>query len=136
MSFEDQASNWALSLFDALDSRRHKKVRILAAVGGTLVTIVIWIVHLSWINIFDVFLEIDDWAKLFIGFTLAPPFAAAFAVATFIYPQALEPKKKDESGPMSTYFYQERATRRWKLVIVAGIVAAINFVLMFAASGK
>ena len=136
MSFEEQASNWALSLFDALDSHRHTQVRILAAVGGALVTIILWIVHLTYINIFDVFLEIDDWAKLFIGFTLAPPFVAAFATGTFIYPQEIEPKKKDESGPMSTYFYQERANKRWKLLIAAGIIAALNFVLMFAASGK
>jgi hypothetical protein len=135
MSFEEQASSWALSLFDVLDSHTHKNVRILAAVGGTLVTIIMWIVHLTFPAIFYSFLQTDNWEKLILGFILAPPFVGAFATGTFIYPQAIEPKKKDESGPMSTYFYQERSSRRWKLLIIAGIIAAVNFMLMLVTSG-
>jgi hypothetical protein len=135
MSSEERSTSWALSLFDALDSRTHTNVRILAAVVGTLVTIGMWIVHLSFINIFDVFIQIDDWAKVFIGLTLAPPFVAAFTIGSFIYPPPIEPKKKKASGPMSTYFYQERASKRRNLLIIAATIAAINLVLMFATSG-
>ena len=135
MSFEEKTTSWALSLFDALESHTHTRIRILAAVGGTLLTVIIWIVHLTYINVFDVFLQLDDWAKIFLGFVLAPPFVAAFTIGSFIYPPPIEPKKKKETGPMSTYFYQERASKRRNLLIAAAIVAAINFVLMFAMSG-
>jgi hypothetical protein len=131
MSFEEQASSWALSLFDALESSTHNRTRVFAAIGGTLATIVMWVVHLTYPEIFTFFL-IDDWAKLFLGFVLAPPFVFAFTVGSFIYPQPPEPK--NESGPMSTYFYQERASRRWKLLIVAGLIAAVNFLLMLITS--
>jgi hypothetical protein len=44
-------------------------------------------------------------------------------------------KDKFEIGIQSTYFYQERSSRRWKLLIAAGVVAAVNLVAMFVASG-
>jgi len=80
-------------------------------------------------------MEMDNWAKLLLGFLLAPPFVVAFTIGCFIYPPPLEPKSGDEIGPMSTYFYQERAGRRWKLLIVSGLVAAVNFLLMLIMSG-
>jgi hypothetical protein len=135
MSLEEHSTSWAVSLVDALESPDNKNVRLLALAGGTLVTISMWVVHLLYPQIFLFFLEQDNWAKLFIGFLLAPPFVLAFAAGCFIYPQAIEPATENESGPMSAYFYQERASKRWKLVIVAGLIAAVNLVLMFVASG-
>ena len=133
MSVEERASSWALSLFDALDSHAPTKVRAYGAAGGILVTVSMWVVHLRYPEIFTFFLHLDSWAKLFLGFVLVPPFLAASTIGSFIYSQPTEPK--DEFGPMSTYFYQERASRRWKLLIVAAIIAAVNFVLMLVTSG-
>jgi hypothetical protein len=111
------------------------RTRVYAAVGAAVVTIVVWIAHLLNPEMFTSFLEMDSWLKLFVGFLLAPPFVLAFAVRSFIYPQPIEPKSKDQVGLMSTYFYQERSSRRWKLLIAAGVVAAVNLVAMFVASG-
>ena len=130
MSFEEKATSSALSLLDALESPAHTRVRVFAAAGAALVTICIWIIHLNYLDLFSFFGEIEGWAKLLLGFLLAPPFVVAFTIGCFIYPPPIEPKSGDEFGPMSTYFYQERASRRWKLLIVAALVAAMNFVLM------
>jgi hypothetical protein len=111
------------------------RTRVYAAVGAAVVTIVVWIAHLLNPEMFTSFLEMDSWLKLSVGFLLALPFVLAFAVGSFIYPQPIEPKSKDQVGLMSTYFYQERSSRRWKLLIAAGVVAAVNLVAMFVASG-
>ena len=134
MSLEEQASSWALSLFDTLESHNHRRTRVFTAVGGAAVTFVVWIAHLLNPEIFAYFLQSKGWAKLALGFLLAPPFVFAFTLGSFIYPQPIEPESKDEVGPMSTYFYQERSARRWKLLIAAGLVAAVNFVLMLVTS--
>ena len=133
MPFEQRATSWAVSLFDALESPAQTRGRKIAAIGATLVTIVMWVVHLIYPEIFRTLIQEDDWAKLFLGFLLAPPFVAAFAIGSFIYRQGLEPAK-NESGPMSGYFYQESANKRWKLLIAAGIIAAVNFLLMLIVS--
>ena len=135
MSFEERSTSWVLSLFDALESHDHIRPRILAAAGGTLVTVIIWVVHLRYFDILHFLIELDDWAKPLVGFLLAPPFVVAFTVGSFIYPQPIQSLKENDSGPMSTYFYRERASRRWKLLIAAGIFAAVNFLLMFISSG-
>lgn len=135
MPFEQRATSWALSLFDALESPAQTRQRKIAAVSATLVTIVVWVVHLIYPEIFNTLIQQDDWAKLFLGFLLAPPFVAAFAIGSFIYRQGIEPAKH-ESGPMSGYFYQESSNKRWKLLIAAGIIAAVNFLLMLITAAE
>ena len=133
MPFEQRATSRAVSLIDALESPAQTKGRVIAAVGGILVTIVMWVVHLTFPQIFRTLIQEDDWSKLFLGFVLAPPFVAAFSIGSFIYRQGIEPVKH-ESGPMSGYFYRETANKRWKLFIVAGIITAVNFMLMLIAT--
>jgi len=130
MSIEEKADSWALSLFDALESNTHTTARVYLAAGGAVATIVMWIVHLLYPEIFNFFLERDNWLKLFFGVVLVPPFVVAFTVGSFIYRQPTEAEESDISGPMSGYFYRERASRRWKLIIAAALIAAVNFVLM------
>jgi hypothetical protein len=135
MPFEQRATSRAVSLIDTLESPAQTKGRILAAVGGGLVTIVMWVVHLTHPEIFSTLSQDDSLGKLFLGFVLAPPFVLAFAIGSFIYRQGIEPVKH-ETGPMSGYFYRERANKRWKLFIVAGIITALNFLLMLITSGE
>lgn len=135
MPFEKRATSWAVTFFDDLEAPAQKKRRVIAAVGGTLVTIVMWIVHLTFPEIFRTLIQEDNLSKLFLGFTLAPPFVAAFAIGSFIYRQGIEPVKH-ESGPMSGYFYRESANKRWKLLIAAGLITAVNFLLMMIASAE
>jgi hypothetical protein len=135
MPLEERATSWALSLFDALESPTQTKGRVLAAAAGTFVTIGMWAVHLSYPEIFSTLLQSDDWAKLLLGCVLAPPFAVAFSVGAFIYRPAIE-RVKNESGPMSGYFYQQKENKRWRLLIIAGIVAALNFLLMMVTAAS
>ena len=130
MSIEEKAESWALSMFDALESNTHTRARVLIAAGGALATIIMWVVHLLYPEIFNYFFQSEDWTKLCLGVVLAPPFVLAFTVGSFIYRQPPEPVEADASGPMSSYFYRERASRRWKLVMAAALIAAVNFVLM------
>ena len=135
MSYEEEASSWALSLFDSLESQTRVKRRILVAAGAALATVIMWAVHLMNPDLLTALIDLDNWAKLLLGVLLAPPFVLAFVVGSFIYPQPVEPKTKEAVGPMSTYFYQERSSRRWKRLIAAGLVAGLNLVLMIATSG-
>jgi hypothetical protein len=136
MPLEDQASSAALSLIDALESPDQAGKRVFAAVGGVVVTICMWVVHLLRPDIFTYFLESKGWLKLLLGFALAPPFVVAFTIGSFIYPQPVEPKDSSAFGPMSAYMYQERASRRWKLLMAAALFAGLNFVLMLVASAS
>ena len=136
MPLEDEASSAALSLIDALESPAQVGKRVFAAVCGVGVTICIWVVHLLRPDIFTYFLEQDGWLKLFLGFALAPPFVVAFTIGSFIYPQPAEPKDSSAFGPMSAYMYQERSSRRWKLLMAAGLFAGLNLVLMLVASAS
>ena len=136
MSIEEKAESWAVSMFDALESNTHTRTRVFTATGGALATIIMWVVHLLHPEIFNFFLDMDDWAKLLLGVVLAPPFVVAFTVGSFIYRQPAEPTKIDVSGPMSGYFYRERASRRWKLIIAAALIAAVNFVLMLVTAAN
>jgi hypothetical protein len=135
MSFEEDASSWALSLFDSLESHTQTRKRIVVAAGAALVTIVMWTVHLLNPDVFAFFLNVDSWSKIILGVLFAPPFVLAFVVGSFIYPQPVEPQMQDRTGLMSTYFYKERSSKRWKLLIVAAFIAALNFLLMLVTSG-
>ena len=133
--FERRLNSWALYLFHALEVNTQTKKRVLTAVGGMLATIGIWVVHLSFPYLFHYLIEIDSRLMLLAAFGLvfAPPFAAAFSVTSLICSQVNEPDEK-ESGLMAGYFYQERAVRKWKIVIGAGIIAAVNLIFMLILS--
>ncbi|HEX6650339.1 MAG TPA: hypothetical protein VF075_12400 [Pyrinomonadaceae bacterium] len=105
------------------------RVRFLAVVIGTVVTIVMWVVHLSYPSVFQTLLNGDVEVKLLTGLALAPPFTAAFSIGHLIYPEPRE-LVDEESGPMSGYFYRRSADRKWTIAIAAGIVAAVNFLCM------
>ena len=134
-SLDQRLTSLALSLFQALEESSKTRVRVLAVAGGILVTGGMWLVHLSYPYILHSVIEADSKITLLCLFAvvLAPPFAASFSVVSLIWPQANEPVK-DESGPMSGYFYRERADRKWKIIIASGIIAAINLLLMMVTS--
>lgn len=134
--FEKKAESLAVSVFDALESNTHARTRLYTAAGAGVVTIVMWVVHLLHPEIFEYFFGSDDWTKLFLGFVLAPPFVLAFTLGSFIYRQPVEPEGTDASGPMSGYFYRERASRRWKLIMASGLIAAVNFLLMLVTAAN
>lgn len=134
-SLDQRLTSWALSLFHALETNTRTRTRVLAVAGGVLAVIGMWLVHLSYPFIVHNVIEAEKKILfLFVfGLVIAPPFAVAFIIGSLIWPQANEPDEK-ESGPMSGYFYQERGDSRWKIVIVAAIISAMNFVAMLVTS--
>jgi len=119
------------SLFETLEDNNQTRVRLLVAAGGLVATVVLWVVHLSYPNIVEQIFEADSKFAMLILFTVAvaPPFAVAFSLGSLMTRRATE-SVADESGPMSGYFYREKANREWKLLIVAGIFGAVNFLLI------
>ena len=136
-SLERRLNSWALSLFQALETNTQTKTRVLVVAGGVLATIGIWFVHLRYPSISQRVIDTDSRLLVLFSFgvVFAPPFAVAFSLVSCIWPRAKLPDE-EESGPMSGYFYRESANKRWKLFIVAGIITALNFLLMLITSGE
>lgn len=132
MSYFDRvATSWMSSLFETLEDNNQTRRRLLIAAGGVVGTVVVWIVHLSVPAIAEQIFEADSKVAVLFLFavTIAPPFAVAYSLGSLMTRRATEPVA-DDSGPMSGYFYREKANREWKLLIVAGIFGAINFMLI------
>ena len=136
-SLDEHGTSWALSAVDALESNNRKKTRGLIAAGGILVTIAMWLAHWFYPYVLDHLIQLESKILFLFVFAavIAPPFAVAYNIGSIIWPEANEPIKND-SEPMSGYFYRERAESKWKLVIVAGIVAAVNLLFMVITSEK
>lgn len=94
--------------------------------GGIVTTIVLWAVHLSYPHIVLELLKNDSKLLVWCLFAVlvAPPFTVAFSIGSIICRR--EPVG-EVFGPMSGYFYRERANKEWKIAIVAGIFGCLNF---------
>jgi hypothetical protein len=134
-SLERRVRSFVLSLFDALEENTQQRFRILAAAGGMLATIGMWAVHLSYPYLLHSLIELGGRPEFLAALTLVffPPFAVAFSIGSLITCEADEPDN-EESGPMSGYFYRERADKRWRILFVAAIIAAANVVFMMVTS--
>ena len=126
---QKRITSFALSLFDAFEENTQIRTRILVAAGGILVTVGMWLVHLNYPEIFQTLIEERSWAKFLVGFVLAPPFVVGFSIGSFIWPPA-DKQVENDSGPMSGYFYRERAAKKYKILIGAGLFAGLNLLLM------
>lgn len=136
-SLDEHGTSWALSAVDALETNNQKKTRGVVAAGGILITIGMWIGHWFYPYVLDHLVQLESKILFLLVFAavIAPPFAAAFSIGSIIFPQANEPVKND-SEPMSGYFYRERADTKWKLVVFAALIAATNFIFLVITSEK
>ncbi|HEU4766825.1 MAG TPA: hypothetical protein VFS77_05600 [Pyrinomonadaceae bacterium] len=118
------------SSFEALENSKTR-ARVLVAAGGLIATIVLWAVHLSFPHIVQRLFESDRKFGMWLLFAAfaGPPFAAAFSIGSMIMRRSTE-SVEESSGPMSGYFYRERANKEWKLAIVAGLFGGMNFMLL------
>lgn len=134
--FERRLNSLALHLFHALEANTQTKKHVLTAVGGIVATIGIWVVHLNFPYLFQYVVQIETRPIFFAAFALAfaPPFAAVFSATSLIYSEVNEPDDEEESGLMAGYFYRERAVRKWKIAIGAGIIAAVNLIFIVVTS--
>jgi hypothetical protein len=62
---------------------------------------------------------------------IAFPFLTVFGALRLAFPE-LEEGAELESGPMAGFFYREKVSKRRRILIVAGIVGAINLIVTIA----
>ncbi len=84
-SVEQRLTAWALSLVQALETDAQMRVRVLALVIGTVVTIIMWVGHITYPYVLQVLLDGEVELKFIAAFALAPPFTAAFSVGHLIF---------------------------------------------------
>ncbi len=127
---QHRAASGVSSLFQALESNTRTRMYLLVIAGGIVATIVLWVVHLSFPHVVLELLGRDSKFLILCLFAVlfAPPFAVAFSIGAIVGRPA-DARAEDESGPMSVYFYRERATREWTIAIVAGLFGGLNFLL-------
>lgn len=72
---------------------------------------------------------------LFPVLALFPPFLAAVSFGYLLFPEIAKPSLT-RSGPMSGYLQSEKAEKKWKLIVTAGALSALNLLCMlFTSSG-
>jgi len=93
-------------------------------------TVFIWIVHLR----HPLLLEgAPEFLRTFaVLLVFATPFLTVLSAAYSLFPDG--PSEK-APGPMSSYLQGERERKRWKIMVVAGMLSAINLFGMAIANG-
>ena len=96
---------------DPLSFFHQKRVLLPTAILGLLGTVLTWFVP-------------------FLGsLAFLPPFLAVYAFGHWLFPK-LEEGPEIESGVMSGYAYQEKANKRWQIIMVAAFISALNYFLL------
>ena len=116
-----------LSSFEALEGNNQRKLQLVVAVVGTLATIGMWYAHLSDPSRFN---SLSSTQRVLV---LVPPFITVFGIGHFVFPNVSAPAD-DPSGPMSGYLSLDKSDRKWRIVVGAGFISAINFLLMMLIS--
>ena len=103
-----------------LDSARI--IEVLGVSVGTLVTVGVWWLHLtgSWFD--EIYYRNHI---LYVIIVSLPPFVSSFCAGQLLFPK-LNERPEDRSGPLSGYMELEKGARRWKIVMIALLIAIIN----------
>lgn len=133
MSYLDRkAMSGMSSAFQALEANTRTRINVLVAAVGVVATVVLWILHLRFPYVVPDVMGRDSKVLMLLLFAavIAPPFCVVYSLGSIMGRRGGGAPAHEEAGPMSGYFYRERANKEWKLVIVAGIVGGLNFLLM------
>jgi len=133
-----RAASGMSSLFQSLEGNTQARIYVLVAAGGLIGTVLLWVVHWSYPHVMLELLGNDSKALILFLFAVvaAPPFCLAYSLGSIISRRAGVPAHDEDSGPMSGYFYRERANKEWKLLMLAGICGGLNFLLMLITSSE
>jgi len=61
------------------------------------------------------------------------PFLAGVSIGYFLFPEIEKPIATGP-GPMSGYMQREKAETRWKIIVTAGMLSAVNMFCMIFTS--
>ena len=121
----------ALGSFEAVEATKRRSTRILAAAGAVLITTGMWLVHLS--NPSLIFDHHGALGELVYVLVLIPPFLAGVSIGYLLFPEIEKPIATGP-GPMSGYLQREKAEKRWKIIVTAGMLSAVNLFCMLFTS--
>jgi hypothetical protein len=131
LSLIHRLASLASDLFEVLEANNEGKVRAFAAIGGVLGTIGIWLVHLGHPSLlFGFHGAVGECIMVLL---LAPPFVTGVSIGYLVFPTVNKPIEH-ASGPMSGYLQRERADKRWKIIVGAGMASAANLLCMILTS--
>jgi len=125
------AGSLALRLFEAVEASNRRQTRLAASTVGMLATFGLWLVHLRNPSLF--FSHHGPLGELIYIVVLVPPFITVFNLGHLLFPDVENPLAS-ETGPMSGYLQSEKARKRWKISITAGVLAAGNLLCMILSS--
>ena len=117
----------AFGSFEALEATKRRSTRILAAAAAVLITTGMWLVHLS--NSSLIFGHHGALGELVYVLVLIPPFLAGVSIGYLLFPEIEKPIATGP-GPMSGYLQREKAEKRWKIIVTAGMLSAVNLFCM------
>ena len=80
MSLESRVNSFFLSTLNDLEGKPQNRMRLLAVVVGVGITIVMWVVHLSYPHLFYLLLSSRREIKFLAVLVMVPPFASAFSL--------------------------------------------------------
>jgi hypothetical protein len=114
-----------------LEAGCRKNVSV--AAGGILSTVAIWAFHVTHTQFLSHLPGILS--KIILLAVLVPPFLVVLSLAYLLFPD--DSSLNSPSGPMSSYIQKQRDDKRWKIMILSGLVATANLfcMVLFAARG-
>jgi hypothetical protein len=115
-----------------LEAGCRKNVWVAAC--GVLAGIAIWIFHLTHTHFLSHLSGILS--KIILLAVLVPPFLVVISLAYLLFPD--DSSTNSLSGPMSGYSQRQkqRDDKRWRIMIVSGLVAVANLFCMVLFSGR
>ena len=118
---------------------QHRKWLLAAVVFGLIATVLVWIVALRFPHAVSVIyangVNSDLPSRystvltiLLMSVPFGPPFISVFALTHLLFPSPMEPELA--SGVMSSFDYAQKSNKRSLIIIVAGVVGALNCLLL------
>jgi hypothetical protein len=120
-------ASWSV---DALDSS-GQKVRVCVSIVGAIVTVFFWIIHLHYPSLLEGAPEFLWTLAVLVVF--AVPFLTVLSAAYSLFP---DDSSQAPRGSMSGYLRGERERKRWKIMVLSGMVSAINLFGMAIVNGS
>lgn len=127
MSLNNRFQDLLISILDLVEADGGKKRKLIIATLGIVATFSMWLLHRHYPSY--LFKSHGELSVLVIVVVLAPPFVTTLSVCQLLFPSDLISGKM-KPGLLTAHIQREQANKRWKIMIAAGVVSAINLLLM------
>ena len=121
------------SAFDALDASKGKWLLVLSTMVGVLGTIGSWCVHLKYPWFLYDLLDTHILGVIAIAVVLTPPFLASYCIGRLLLPE-LNGNVEVTGQPLSGYLFSEKEYGKWRMSVVAGMIAGLDLLAMWFTS--